>query len=139
MLCCFCFVVPSVGGAKLLDVLVLLGVFLVSQTKSKKSQGLFWIFGGKPKNHSVFGFFVRSLVKTKKSHVYLFGCLLEPQKSNSLGPLRKVLDFWLWSAFGGNQKPKIQILCEWPETFLCFGFPKVFFQQTSKKSHGFLI
>ena len=88
----------------------------------------------------VFGFVVRSLVKNPKNHVFFWNqktpCVFldfcwksknprKTQKSKSLGPLRKVLDFWFCIAFGGNQKtqnPKIKNFLRGPKLldFLVF-------------------
>ena len=61
------------------------------------------------------------------------------QKSKSLGPLRKVLDFWFCIAFGGNQKnpkSKNQKLSEGTETFGFFGFPRFFlFSNRNPNNH----
>ena len=65
------------------------------------------------------------------------------KKSKSFGPLRKVLDFWIFGFVvpsaetkkTKNPKPVLR----GPKLLDCLGFPRVFlvFQQKSKKSRGF--
>ena len=113
------------------------------------------------KNTGFFGFLVRSLVKnqknpvffldfcwkTKKHHVF-FGFLLENQnnprktkKSKSFGPLRRVLDFWVFGFVvpsAETKEPKNQNLSAGPETFGFFGFPRFFwFSNRNPKNHMF--
>ena len=130
-------------------------VFLDFRWKTKKNTVLFWfscsVSGEKPKK--TLCFFFGFLLENQKNTMCFFGFLLENQKnprknkkSKSFGPLRRVLDFWIFgfvvpsAETKKTKNPKIQNLSEGPETFGFVGFPRVFFlvfQQKSKKSHGF--
>ena len=94
-------------------------VFWFSNRNPKKSHVFFWILGGKPKKHRFFLFSCSvSGEKPKNPCVFLDFCWKPntmcffwisvgkqknprtTKKSKSFGPLRKVLDFWIFWFFG---------------------------------------
>ena len=92
--------------------------FLDFRWKTKKNTVLFWfscsVSGEKPKKPCVFLDFCW---KTKKHHVFFWIFVGKPKnprknkKSKSFGPLRRVLDFWIFGFVvpsAETKKPKIQ-------------------------------